>query len=116
MLNNRADCGKPKSEKSRQTSKCKIIMKNGFKLMAMLFGAAAVATGFGSCDKGDDSVECCTLTETYESYTYKIKACEDGDVTVTYDGETETFDWQDEGDYTWSEIKEEMKAEGAKCS
>lgn len=96
-------------------------MKKLFKISAMFIGAIAMATGSSSCKK--DKNECCTLsgTYTYEGVktTYSAKACEDGSTTYTYtyDGKTTTGtdSWKD--DYSsWSELKEEAIAEGAKCS
>ena len=44
-------------------------MKKILKLSAMLLGGVAMVFGLNSCDKGDD-VDCCTVSESDESYSY----------------------------------------------
>lgn len=88
-------------------------MKKTLKLMAMLFGAIAVLVGSSSCSDDDDN-ECCTLTETYDSVTYTYVACEDGSLTYTVNGVTETDNWTDYFD-NWAAIKAMAIEEGASC-
>jgi len=86
------------------------------KISAIFLGAAAVLIGSDSCKKDDNNgIECCSFSYTDNGTTYKIRACEDGKVTITYDGETETYDWHD--DYSnWSEVKSYILDEGGHCN
>lgn len=93
-------------------------MKKTLKLMALLFGVIALATGASSCKDDDD--ECCSAkwTVSYYSYSvdYSIKICEDGDFTLKIDGEVEEKgDWGDYED-SWSDAKDAVEEQsGEKC-
>ncbi len=99
-------------------------MRLFFRFTAMMAGTAALIFGFSSCNKDKNSNECCgwTYSDDDETYSYTIKACEDGSVlvTYTYDGDsyTENYDWHDDYD-TWAEVKdvilEEYGGYGARC-
>ncbi len=87
------------------------------KLSAIAFGALAMMTGFGSCEK--DEEECCRFTYTYDGNKITARACEDSDMKVTYeyaDGSKETYsyDWHDEYD-SWSELKQAFLDYGGSC-
>ena len=89
-------------------------MKKVFKLIAMLFGVITLIVGAGSCSDDDDSNDCCTITYSYDTYTYTIEACEDGSITYNEGGDISTGNWHD--DYSnWAEVKETMLEEDAKC-
>jgi len=77
----------------------------------MLLGGVAMVFGLNSCDKGDD-VDCCTVSESNELYSYSATFCENGTYsgTYTYGDETYTYsgNWQDDNGEgtTWAEIQE----------
>ena len=86
-----------------------------FKYSAMVIGAAAMITGFNSCKKDEDKKdECCTLSYTYDGETASANACEDGTITYSYGGTTETGNWHD--DYgSWAEVKQSFVDYGGTC-
>lgn len=89
-------------------------MKKTLKLMAMLFGVIALATGGISCKDDDDSNDCCSVSWTYYEYTRSMKICKDGDFTAKEDGETVgTGDWNDYED-SWADAKATVESESGK--
>ena len=85
-----------------------------FKSIAMLFGAVVLITGLNSCNK-DDDIECCTFSYTEGDITYSYKACEDGDITLSYGDVTEKYSWKDEYG-SWKEVKDIFLDYGASCN
>lgn len=90
------------------------------KLMASFIGAIALIAGVSSC-KDEETIECCTSTETYTydgvTETYTINACANGTYSyVETDGTTGSGNWNDDGDYSWDEIKSYILDNGGSCS
>lgn len=98
-------------------------MKKIYRIPALIFGFAAML-GASSCGDDEESgTECCSYTGTDtddqgNTVTYTLTACEDGTYTYSYsDGTSDGGRWDDDGDYTWDYIKNEIINEyGGSCS
>ena len=84
-----------------------------FKIAAKVVGAIALVAGVTSCGEDEVKVECCSFysTYTYEGVTstYSLRACSDGTYSYTEDGVTNSGNWTEDSNYTWAELKDELK-------